>query len=184
MLQHAVRWARLPCWEPPAGPHLGRQGVLGAAGSYGFPTPWPELGLTCMPRACHVPAGVLQLWEGFETTANQIVVLGATNKKENLDDAVLRRFSLQYEVRALCCAVLCCARRACCSSAPTAAALPLPLLRWFPTLRLAPGDWCAPGLHPRFPCTTALRNDPCCTKFWQSSIELAAARNTTGRRSS
>jgi ATP-dependent 26S proteasome regulatory subunit len=40
-----------------------------------------------------------QLWEGFETTGcSNILVLGATNKKERLDDAVLRRFSLQYEV--------------------------------------------------------------------------------------
>lgn len=41
-----------------------------------------------------------QLWEGFETTGrSNILVLGATNKKDRLDDAVLRRFSLQYEVR-------------------------------------------------------------------------------------
>lgn len=41
----------------------------------------------------------MQLWEGFETDfESNVVVLGATNKKFSLDDAVLRRFSLQYEV--------------------------------------------------------------------------------------
>lgn len=41
----------------------------------------------------------MQLWEGFETDfGSNVVVLGATNKKFSLDDAVLRRFSLQYEV--------------------------------------------------------------------------------------
>ncbi|KAI3433373.1 hypothetical protein D9Q98_003190 [Chlorella vulgaris] len=42
----------------------------------------------------------MQLWEGFETSGrSNILVLGATNKKERLDEAVLRRFSLQYEVK-------------------------------------------------------------------------------------
>lgn len=59
---------------------------------------------SALPSPCPLPA---QLWEGFETTNNNIVVLGATNKKENLDDAVLRRFSLQYEVGAQLCCALC-----------------------------------------------------------------------------
>jgi SpoVK/Ycf46/Vps4 family AAA+-type ATPase len=42
----------------------------------------------------------MQLWEGFESRPHcNVVVLGATNKRDALDEAVLRRFSLQYEVR-------------------------------------------------------------------------------------
>ena len=67
------------------------------------PCLWPQLAAlhaatAYRPCALATLRRAPQLWEGFETGANNIVVLGATNKKESLDDAVLRRFSLQYEV--------------------------------------------------------------------------------------
>jgi SpoVK/Ycf46/Vps4 family AAA+-type ATPase len=41
----------------------------------------------------------MQLWDGMESNRGQrVVVMGATNRPWMVDEAVLRRFSTQYEV--------------------------------------------------------------------------------------
>ncbi len=50
----------------------------------------------------------MQLWDGLTTDHHAgVLVLAATNRPGELDEAVLRRFSHQYEVHLLTCSVKC-----------------------------------------------------------------------------
>lgn len=40
----------------------------------------------------------MQLWDGI-TATNNVIVVGATNRANRLNDAIWRRFSTQLEVR-------------------------------------------------------------------------------------
>lgn len=42
----------------------------------------------------------MQMWDGMESLrGTNVLVMGATNRPWMVDEAVLRRFALQYEVR-------------------------------------------------------------------------------------
>lgn len=63
---------------------------------------------TAVPYACRltrvalhvqVKTEFMQLWDGMESSRGQrVVVMGATNRPWMVDEAVLRRFTLMYEV--------------------------------------------------------------------------------------
>ena len=40
----------------------------------------------------------MQHWEGLETSSGRVLVMGATNRPHMIDEAILRRFSQQYEI--------------------------------------------------------------------------------------
>ena len=55
------------------------------------------------PLLPQVKTEFMQLWDGMESNRGQrVVVMGATNRPWMVDEAVLRRFSTQYEVRVMC----------------------------------------------------------------------------------
>lgn len=49
----------------------------------------------------------MQLWDGMESNrGKRVVVMGATNRPQMVDEAVLRRFAIQHEV--MCAIALLC----------------------------------------------------------------------------
>ena len=40
----------------------------------------------------------LTLWDGLKSESSQIIVLGATNRREDIDEAFLRRMPLQVKI--------------------------------------------------------------------------------------
>ncbi|TMS38066.1 hypothetical protein L596_004873 [Steinernema carpocapsae] len=45
-----------------------------------------------------VKAQFMTLWDGFASGNNEIMILGATNRREDVDEAILRRMPAQFEV--------------------------------------------------------------------------------------
>lgn len=43
----------------------------------------------------------ISLMQEFDKLTNDIIVIGATNRKDRIDEALLRRFSLKHEVKVL-----------------------------------------------------------------------------------
>ncbi len=59
----------------------------------------PPPSSTTTSTHCQVKTEFMQLWDGMESERGQrIVVVGATNRPGALDDAILRRFAVKYEV--------------------------------------------------------------------------------------
>ena len=48
--------------------------------------------------AVQVKTEFMQLWDGLLTTS-RVVVVGATNRANRLNDAIWRRFGMQFEVQ-------------------------------------------------------------------------------------
>ena len=44
---------------------------------------------------------VIGLMQAFDLLENDIIVIGATNRKDMIDEALIRRFSIQHEVKKL-----------------------------------------------------------------------------------
>ncbi len=44
---------------------------------------------------------VIGLMQAFDLLENDIIVIGATNRKDMIDEALIRRFSIQHEVKIL-----------------------------------------------------------------------------------
>ena len=44
---------------------------------------------------------MIGLMQAFDLLENDIIVIGATNRKDMIDEALIRRFSIQHEVKTL-----------------------------------------------------------------------------------